>query len=193
MINDKLSHHGPDRQKGFEFSKREYPEISTNNLRFIRDTLDWEVENSRNYQFDDYRSNAFLDRTVEKFGLPNDDRFRIQPTDQNIKRSMQSKNIDSDVQEMSTTDRNDSELEITVHVSGMNPLAFICDESSPILKTLFQSLIKNSTAGTSVSDEVIYLQYEESQLKTLYLLRSQILAIETDPPVSEAFIALLED
>jgi len=83
---------------------------------------------------------------------------------------------------------NECMLDLTVHLREMDPLELACKESNPVLLTLFKAMLNNQSANTPVNGEVIYLQIQDPYPKALYLNSSQIIAIETNPPVNSGLL-----
>ncbi len=78
-------------------------------------------------------------------------------------------------------------LELTVRLRDMEPLELACTEDNPVLATLFQALFKQQAGDAG--DEVIYLEFGDEPPSGLYFRSSQLLMIETSPPVSQAFLS----
>ena len=78
-------------------------------------------------------------------------------------------------------------LDIRIHVRDVEPLELACEADNPIIRLLFSSLIDKQADP----DSVIYLNIGEDQIQTIQFKKSNLLAIETDPPMSEAFFSEL--
>ena len=78
-------------------------------------------------------------------------------------------------------------LDIRIHLKNMRPLDLACEEGNPILKHLFEAQMDKHQDP----DSVIYLNMGERGEQVIHFKKSSLIAIETDPPVSESFIASL--
>lgn len=65
--------------------------------------------------------------------------------------------------------------QVRVTIDGMETLEFFADPSSPVLDMLRNHLVSNE------HDELIYLNYGDSDNDTLYFMSSNLLAMETQP------------
>ena len=83
-----------------------------------------------------------------------------------------------------------SEIELTVYIRNMEPLTLVCDEELPVVKTLFQALLKNR-GGDGQPDQLLYMSIGEETPKAIYFPASNLVSIETNPPVSESFLSSL--
>jgi len=97
---------------------------------------------------------------------------------------------DISIRELSETDLSNT-VELTVRIEGIGPLQLECHGDAPILGLLFAGLIRNATEVDDKEDEVMYLELAENGTKTLYFFRSQILSIESVPPLSSEFFSNL--
>lgn len=79
-------------------------------------------------------------------------------------------------------------LELTIRFRDLEPVELVCDDDLPVLKTLFQALLANGQKNEDQQDDLIYLELGGEDPKVLYFLRSQILTIETNRPVSEEMV-----
>ena len=72
-------------------------------------------------------------------------------------------------------------VDIRIFIRGMTPLEFVCTGDNPILELLFRSLFDKQSDPSSV----IYLNTGENGEHVIRFKKSNLLAIETEPPLPE--------
>jgi prolyl 4-hydroxylase len=83
----------------------------------------------------------------------------------------------------------DSELiDLRIHLADLPSLELACAENNPVLSMLFQSLSDKS----SDPDSIVYLNLGEREEETIQFRKSQLVALETCPSLSESFHAQVE-
>ncbi len=78
-------------------------------------------------------------------------------------------------------------LELRIHLRNMPPLELVCEESNPVLRCLFESHMDKRQDP----DGVVYLNMGDRGDQVIHFRKSSLIAIETDPPLSEDFLASL--
>ena len=79
-------------------------------------------------------------------------------------------------------------IDVTVHLSGKEPLLLCCTEDTPVLNTLFQGLRNR----TSQPNDVIFLNVGEDGQEQVMFRQSELVSIETSPALGQAFLASLQ-
>lgn len=83
------------------------------------------------------------------------------------------------------TIESDSDLfDITVYLDGLEPIEMRCDPGNPVVAMLLQALRDNARADSSDQDPLFYLITGEEGDQALYFRRSQLIALETCPPLN---------
>ncbi len=182
IVND--PYHSRSGKKGRAgYVPRKYPEIDTKDIVFIRENLDWAVEQSMGYNLNDY------DRTFNSTAHPIHMQSGILQTDiaqsELVNRDLSVNNLETAIID---TNNNPGELELTVHIKGLTPLELTCSEDQPIFRTLFTALLKNGRQNSSNDSDLIYLELGATTPRALYFLSKQIVSIESSPPVSAALL-----
>ncbi len=89
--------------------------------------------------------------------------------------------------------QNTGLIQLTVHLDGLETLELDCNAQDTVLASLFRAMIRFASEGENGNEEVMYLQMGQEKSKTLYFFSSQILALETSPPMSAKFFENLAD
>lgn len=79
--------------------------------------------------------------------------------------------------------QNEELIDVTLYLEKRDPLLLTCYESTPVLMNLFQGLRQKTTSP----NDVIYLNLGEHGSEQIYFKQRQMLSIETNPPLSDAF------
>jgi len=177
IINNPYRSGGKARErKGFV--PIEYPEISGANLEFMRNNLDWDLEESIGYNSDCYEP-------ASEASLQDADRmWRKIKTRWKRKKSTMNDTEHTQIE----FPGSGSELELTIHIRGMDPLQFVCTEDQPILQTLFRAMLNNRAGNSEGGGDLIFLQIEDETPKAIYFPSSQLVSIESNPPLSADFL-----
>ena len=72
------------------------------------------------------------------------------------------------------------EIDVTVRLKDSGPYEFVCDINNPVLGDLFRALAGQAGAMAS---QLLYLQIGEDDDRVVYFPASQIVLIETSPPI----------
>ncbi|HIG47893.1 MAG TPA: hypothetical protein EYQ20_16230 [candidate division Zixibacteria bacterium] len=173
IVNDPYrANSGKKKRVGFVPTK--YPEISAEGLAFIRENLNWEVEQSIGYNSGDYNFPA-VPGAVSVSGKKGLIMAKSAMT------SMNQNNPDSTGIDTPT---GENDLELTLHVKGLDPIELVCGEAQPVVQTLFKSLLRNR-------DEIVYLQLGPDTPTAIYFPGSHLMSIESNPAVSPEFLERL--
>ncbi len=79
---------------------------------------------------------------------------------------------------------NNQAVDVTILMKHMAPLLLTCKQNNPVLLMLFQALHKRS----GQPDETVYLNLGPDGQQQVFFKLSQMVAIETQPPLGEAFL-----
>ncbi|MDA9981999.1 UDP-N-acetylglucosamine-transferase, partial [Gammaproteobacteria bacterium] len=90
---------------------------------------------------------------------------------------------------LSIEDLQDRIVDIRIYLKGMETLELMCEESNPILKLLFQSQMDKHVDP----DSVIYLNMGPNGEQVIHFKKASLVAIETDPPLSQSFFEDLSE
>jgi len=83
------------------------------------------------------------------------------------------------------TIRSDGGLfDITVYLEDLEPIEMRCDQDNPVLAMLLQALHENARSDPRDQDPLLYLIIGEEGGQALYFRRSQLIAMETSPPLT---------
>ena len=157
------------------FIETQYESCTPKDMEFINQQLDWDLERSIGYRENQTRyTKADFERQSPPIGI----------------KTVQHTRMNNDPSTPHGTVTISSEIELTVYIRNMDPLTLYCDEDLPIVKTLFQALLKNR-GGEGQSDQLLYLQIGQQTPKAIYFPASNLVSIETNPPVSESFLSSL--
>ncbi len=180
IINDPYRA-GSGKKERVGFVPGKYNEIDAEDLKFIEENLDWDVERSIGYNPDDYKNAPApgSDSVSRQKGLIKAKSARIEMNE------ISPDSTDAD------TAAGENELEITVHIKGLDPLELVCREDQAVVETLFRSLIRNRSGSPDGGDEIVYLQVGTDTPKAIYFPSSHLVSIETHPPVSQEFLERL--
>lgn len=76
-------------------------------------------------------------------------------------------------------------LDVVIHIKDQPELDLLCYADNPVIQLLFQALVDKHQNP----DQVIYLDLGEAGSNRLMFRQSQLIAVETSPPMSSEFIA----
>ncbi|MEM7561564.1 MAG: hypothetical protein AAF353_00800 [Pseudomonadota bacterium] len=157
------------------FVQRQYEPISEEDGAFISRHLNPELEARVGYNFSQSRGILEMQTCT---GMPP----RI--FNQHFKPNIPTSPI--------VTESNSPLLDLTLHIRGLEPLTLCGTEDLPVVQQLFRAMLANSMPGSEhASSELIYLEIGEDTPKALYFPASNLVSIESSPPVSAEFLQSL--